>query len=82
MKLKVIPVTLSDHYIIITMITNFSTNNNLIKCRGFSKFDDIPFPRSIDKFLSNYNIASYDSVERAWQKWKINFIMTNMHLED
>ena len=74
---EVIPVTLSDHYLIYTTITNFRTKqtiNNVIKCRSFSKFDDISFLKSIDKFLSTYNISSYDSVETAWEKWKINFI--------
>ena len=74
---KVIPVTLSDHYLIYTTITNFRRKqiiNNVIKCRSFSKFDNISFLRSIDKFLSSYNISSYGSVETAWEKWKINFI--------
>ena len=56
---KVIPVTLSDHYLIYTTITNFRTKqtiNNVIKCRSFSKFDDNHF---LDRLTNFYLLTTF-----------------------
>lgn len=73
----VFPVTLSDHYLVCTVIAGVSRlkrEHNVIKFRDYKHFDTNKFLQDIDLCFSNPDSVDCNTVDSLWTMFKSDFL--------
>ena len=74
---KVLPVTLSDHYLVYTIINQvpINVNHNIITCRTFKHLNIADFNNDMMVALQSLPIEDYSaSTEQVWHDFKDGFM--------
>ncbi len=74
-KTGVIRYTLSDHYMIYTVLEGKSarTEPRILTYRNYDKFDDVSFCNDLNNAIERSNVMLCTDVNEAWKQWKLVF---------